>query len=92
VSNSDLLTAVDDAISALVRLRSELVKREPAAPVSAAEVPAEDDLVDTWQASQLFDMPIDSVRWVARNKCFGVKRGGRWLVSASAMRRYLDRQ
>lgn len=50
----------------------------------------EDDLIDTWTASTRFNLPIDSVRWLARNKGMGKKERGRWLINVKALRRYQD--
>jgi hypothetical protein len=81
---SGVLDAIDEVIAAMLRLRSALSEDETAKADT-------DDLVDTWTASQRFNIPIDSVRWLAREKCFGEKRAGRWLISVRALREHVSR-
>ena len=51
--------------------------------------PLEEDLIDTSQASERFDIPRDTIaRWCERHG-IGRKAGGRWKVSVSALRRHL---
>jgi hypothetical protein len=48
----------------------------------------DEELIDTWTASQRFNQPIDSVRWAAREKGIGVKVGSRWMISLAKAREY----
>jgi len=54
----------------------------------APHQPPDEELIDTWTASQRFDQPIDSVRWAAREKGIGVKVGSRWMISLAKAREY----
>jgi hypothetical protein len=50
------------------------------------------DLIDTATASERFNIPIDTVRWLCRTKGLGQKQGkNRWLASVTAFRRYMER-
>ena len=89
----DVLSALDDAIAALTRLRAELSSTTSATPLIKRS--AEDDLsdlVDTWTAAARFDLPIDTVRWLAREKGLGQKRDGRWLCSIRALREHVAKR
>ncbi|MCO5058603.1 MAG: hypothetical protein M9905_12145 [Rhizobiaceae bacterium] len=76
------------------RLRSLAAKLlEEAEALDRADTPRDacddDEMIETWAAADRFDLPIDTVRSLCRRKGMGEKRGGRWLVSASGLRRYL---
>jgi hypothetical protein len=85
-SAADVIRALDAAMAEMARLRAELVDQR-ADPVAELA----DDFVDTWTAAERFSIPIDTVRWLAREKGFGEKRGGRWLVSVGAVREHVAR-
>lgn len=78
---------IDRLMADLVKLRAALAPADPIEPVDAPAPP--DDMIDTWTAAMRFNLPVDSVRWLAREKCLGEKHGGRWMISASALRKYL---
>jgi hypothetical protein len=75
---------IDRIVSDLLALKSILEGRTPDAP----NMDPEEELIDTWTASQRFDQPIDSVRWAAREKGIGVKVGTRWMISLAKAREY----
>ncbi|PDS80143.1 hypothetical protein [Rhizobium sp. L43] len=72
-----------------------LMAEAEGAPVQSATDFADDDfhdLIETWQAERRFDVPQDTLRkWCREDGC-GVKRGGRWLVSASRVRARLGQE
>ncbi|EGE56749.1 hypothetical protein RHECNPAF_5730020 [Rhizobium etli CNPAF512] len=82
-----LIEAARRQLDGLVALRAEMVSEPEAEP----ELEDEDEYVDSWTAAQRFNLPIDSVRWLARSKAMGVKERGRnrWLINVKALRRYL---
>lgn len=88
--DDDTLVLIDEAMATLQRLRERVAREMEPEPDTGDPVGDEDDLVDTWTASTRFNLPVDSIRWLARNKGMGVKERGRWLVSVKALRRYLD--
>lgn len=81
-------------IDLIDRLLADLEALRLALVVSSSdEKPAEDanddgDLVDTATASDRFGIPRDTVRWLCEAKGLGEKRGGRWMVSAAALKGY----
>ncbi|MGO7226711.1 DNA-binding protein [Rhizobium leguminosarum bv. viciae] len=85
----DDLPLLDDIIAALQTLREKMANAgsEPEPEPSDAD---EDDLIDTWTAASRFNLPVDTIRWLCREKGMGRKDGGRWLVSVKALRHYLD--
>lgn len=86
----EMLALIDAAMSNLLRLRervAEAAEPEPEPEPAAAD---EDDLIDTWTAATRFNLPVDTIRWLCREKGMGRKDGGRWLVSVKALRHYLD--
>ncbi len=94
---TDALSQIDQLIEAtrrhldgLLALRAEMVSEPEAEP----ELEDDDEFVDSWTAAQRFNLPIDSVRWLARTKAMGVKERGknRWLINVKALRRYLKRR
>lgn len=98
------LTRIEQEIAATARRLAELLEQraamaadaEPAAQAGNIVDPDdggdEDDLIDSWTASNRFNIPIDTIRWLCRYKGMGVKERGknRWLVSVKALRRYQD--
>lgn len=79
---------LDRVIRDLQELRT-IMGADTAGAGSSPEIADEhDDLVDTWTISQRFNQPIDSVRWLAREKGYGIKRGNRWLISLAKARDY----
>ncbi|MER9967548.1 hypothetical protein [Mesorhizobium sp. M0060] len=83
------LNLLDRVIADLQTLRGSLAS-ESIAP--ADEPDQDDDLLDTATAASRFNIPIDTLRWLAREKGMGEKSGGRWLISALALRDYLKRE
>ncbi|MDV4163100.1 hypothetical protein R1538_18420 [Rhizobium leguminosarum] len=93
----DSLSQIDQLIEAARRhLDGLLALRADMAGEPGPELEQEDDdeFVDSWTAAQRFNLPIDTVRWLARTKAMGVKERGknRWLINVKALRRYLTRR
>lgn len=93
----DAISQIDQLIEAarrhldgLLALRAGMAGEPEAKP----ELEDDDEFVDSWTAAQRFNLPIDSVRWLARSKKMGVKERGknRWLINVKALRRYLKRR
>ncbi|WJR67660.1 helix-turn-helix domain-containing protein [Neorhizobium sp. CSC1952] len=83
------MTGIDSAeLSALIdRVVSDLLELK-AALGGDTITPAVEDLIDTATAAERFGMSSDTVRWLCESKGFGEKRGGRWMVSLSALQAY----
>ncbi|WP_285295506.1 helix-turn-helix domain-containing protein [Aureimonas altamirensis] len=81
------LAIIDAQLQELSRKRA-LVARS-VARASAEAVPF---YIDSWQAAEQFGVPIDTVRWWARNKKLGHKAGGRWMIDVNAVNRYLRKR
>ncbi len=80
----DPLSIIDRIVADLIALKEALTEL-PSPVIPAIE---EDDLVDTSTAAERFDLPHDTVRWLCRAKAMGEKRGGRWMISLSALQAY----
>ncbi|MGO7787371.1 helix-turn-helix domain-containing protein [Rhizobium ruizarguesonis] len=85
--DDEALALIDAAMANLQRLRDRVAEPEPDAESADAN---EDDFIDTWTAATRFNLPVDTIRWLCREKGMGRKDGGRWLVSVKALRHYLD--
>ncbi|WP_327205886.1 hypothetical protein [Rhizobium beringeri] len=85
----DDLSLLDDIIAALQTLREKMASAGSETEPEPSDAD-EDDLIDTWTAASRFNLPVDTIRWLCREKGMGRKDGGRWLVSVKALRHYLD--
>ncbi|EGE59342.1 UNVERIFIED_ORG: hypothetical protein GGI63_005949 [Rhizobium esperanzae] len=85
-----LIEAARRQLDGLVALRADMAGE----PGTEPELEDDDEFVDSWTAAQRFNLPIDSVRWLARTKAMGMKERGknRWLINVKALRRYLTRR
>ncbi|MGO7866991.1 hypothetical protein ACC676_36185 [Rhizobium ruizarguesonis] len=84
-----MLARIEGKLDQVLDLVSEnAMDAEPAEP----EQEADDDFVDTWTAAQRSNLPVDTIRWLCREKGMGRKRGKLWLVSVPALRCYLERR
>ena len=83
------MSGIDPAeVSSLIdRVVSDLLELKAALGGDAA-TPTVEDLIDTATAAERFGMSSDTVRWLCEAKGFGEKRGGRWMVSLSALQAY----
>jgi len=77
-------------------LRQRLQGEAAEAPARVdLEPPADADgeeLLETWEASERFGVPEDTVRLWARKKGIGVKPATRWLIYPARMRELLLRR
>ncbi|WP_136622644.1 MULTISPECIES: helix-turn-helix domain-containing protein [Mesorhizobium] len=80
------VASVEAAIADLRRYVEQRDQESCPLPTQQAETRT-DDLIETSAAASRFRIADDTVRlWCRQKKVFGVKDGGRWLVSASALR------
>lgn len=74
----------------IARIRADLDRLEAMLPAEPVDDAGEaDGEIDTHTASARYGLPLDTCRWLAREKFLGEKRGGRWVLSEAALRRYL---
>ncbi|SKA11025.1 hypothetical protein [Consotaella salsifontis] len=79
------IALLDRLIADLTELRAALETDRP--QVEPEFAPGE-TLIDTATASERFNLPPDTCRWLAREKGLGEKIGGRWMLDAAALRKY----
>ena len=93
---TDLLRQLDAALTEACRLRDLLAKRlEVGMAAEANGADEADDLaaehmIEVSTAVHRFNRPPDSIRWMCRERDCGRKIGGRWMVSAPRLARYLN--
>ncbi|UIY26045.1 hypothetical protein LZK76_11955 [Rhizobium leguminosarum] len=75
MANSDL-PLLDEIIAALRRLRERVAEAAEPEPEPEPADADEDDLIDTWTAATRFNLPVDTIRWLCREKGMGRKDGG----------------
>ncbi|TDX77735.1 helix-turn-helix protein [Neorhizobium sp. R1-B] len=80
IDPAEVSALIDRIVSGLLELKAALGGDTAAPPV--------EDLIDTATAAERFGMSSDTVRWLCEEKGFGEKRGGRWMVSLSALQSY----
>lgn len=79
---------IDRIVADLTELKKLLMASPLATDLDVSDDANDEELIDTWTASQRFNQPIDSVRWAAREKGIGVKVGSRWMISLAKAREY----
>jgi hypothetical protein len=89
----ELIEAARLHLDGLVALRSAMAS-EPEPEPAETELEDDDEFTDTWTASERFNVPIDTIRWLCRHKGMGRKKHGArlWEVNVKALRRYLERR
>jgi hypothetical protein len=88
--HDQIIAKLDQVVSELLSLKASLVGNVEI-PVPIASEPVEEWL-DTWQASERFDIPPDTIRWLCREKCLGEMRGGRWSVNVALLSTYVGKR
>jgi hypothetical protein len=89
--HDQIIAKLDQVVSELLSLKASLVDDCPQVPAPIASEPVEEWL-DTWQASERFNIPADTVRWLCREKCLGEMRGGRWSVNVALLSTYVGKR
>ncbi|RJF86787.1 hypothetical protein D3874_06945 [Oleomonas cavernae] len=89
VTRADLLAALDELRRLVLALP---VDGLPCGEPRDTEEGAAAIWIDARAAAERFDLPADTVRWLARNKSLGRRNRGRWEIDTAALRHYLSRR
>lgn len=79
--------------AAIADLRRYLDQREQESPQQASPADGNQDLIEVGMAASRFGIAKDTIRFWCRQDdgVIGTRRGGRWLVSVSALRAKLSK-